>query len=60
MLSEYNKCRFCSYYDNYEGCTNWFCSNKDGYKANQHRIIDKANEEGLSVADVIALIETDN
>lgn len=60
MLNEYSKCRFCRSYDEYEGCTNWFCSNKDDYEVSKSRIIEKAKEEGISVADAIALIEMDD
>lgn len=57
MLDEYDKCRFCRSYDDYDGCTNWFCNYKDGYEPNKNRIIEKAKEENISVSDVIALIE---
>lgn len=60
MLNEYDKCRFCRSYDDYGGCMNWFCSNKDSYEPNKNRIIEKAKEENISVSDVIALIEMDD
>lgn len=60
MMDEYNKCRFCRSYDNDEGCMDWFCSNKDSYKPNKKRIIEKAKEENMSVSDVIALIKMDD
>lgn len=56
MMDEYDKCRFCCYYDNFDGCTDWYCENKRGYKPNKNRIIEKAKETGISVADVITLI----
>jgi hypothetical protein len=56
MMDEYDKCRFCKYYDNFDGCRKWYCENKDDYEPNKQRIIEKAKEAGLSVADVIALI----
>jgi hypothetical protein len=55
MLDEYSKCRFCQYYDEYDGCE-WGCDNFNGYVPRKDRIIQKAKEEGISVADVIALI----
>ena len=57
MMDEYDKCRFCKSYDDYEGCTDGWCENKDSYKPNKNRIIEKAKETGLSVTDVISLIE---
>ena len=56
VLDEYSKCRFCRSYDDYDGCTEWFCSDKNYYRPDKNRIIAKAKEEGISVADVIALI----
>lgn len=60
MMNEWSKCRFCHYYDEYDGCTAWSCNNKDGYKADKSRIIEKAKDVGISVADVIVLIEMDD
>ena len=56
MGDEFNKCYFCCYYDEFDGCESVGCYNKNGYKANKNRIIEKAKEKGISVADVIALI----
>ena len=57
-MDEYDKCRFCIKYDNFEGCRDWHCptATKDYFQPNRERIIEKAKEKGLSVADVIALI----
>ena len=57
MLRQYDKCRFCKWYDCFDGCTNWFCNNKDGYEVCIDRVISKAKEEGISVADVVALMK---
>ena len=56
MWNEYNKCNFCMYYDNYEGCIEG-CNNYEDYKPNKSRIIEKAKEKSISVSDLIALIE---
>lgn len=58
MNSEFRKCNFCSYYDEYEGCE-WGCNNYEDFKPDNNRIITKAKEKGISVADVIALISID-
>lgn len=55
MRSEYDKCYFCKCYDEYEGCE-YGCDNKKGFKPNHDKIIKKAKEKNISVADVIALI----
>lgn len=55
MSNEFRKCNFCSYYDEYEGCE-WGCNNHEDFKPDNDRIITKAKEKGISVADVIALI----
>ena len=55
MMDEYCKCRFCKAYDEYEGCE-WGCDNFEGYESNKNRLIEKAKEKGISVADLIALI----
>lgn len=55
MRNEFDKCYFCKCYDEYEGCE-WGCDNKTGFKPNHDRIIEKAKEKDISVADVIALI----
>lgn len=55
MMDEYCKCRFCKSYDEYEGCE-WGCDNFESYEPNKNRLIEKAKEKGISVADLIALI----
>lgn len=56
-MDEYDKCRFCKYYDTYEGCTNYYCDFGNCFIAAKEKIIAKAKEEGISVADVIALMK---
>lgn len=58
-MDEYSRCRFCRSYTIFDGCTNWHCDGKNYYKPNKNFIIEKAKEEGISVVDVIALIEMD-
>ena len=53
---EFSKCRFCSYYDFFEGCE-FVCENKSSFKPNNNRIIETAKEKGISVSDLIELIE---
>ena len=55
-MDEYDKCRFCTYYDNYDGCQNGWCDYKGDYKPDKRKIVEKSQETGLSVADIIALI----
>ena len=55
LRNEYNKCYFCKSYDEYEGCE-WGCEDKKGFEPSHDRIIAKAKEKDISVADVIALI----
>lgn len=55
MRKEFDKCYFCKYYDTYEGCE-WGCDNKTGFEPDNDRIIVKAKEKNISVADVIALM----
>ena len=55
MLDEYSKCRFCKWYDDYEGCEA-ICDNYDGFEPNKHKIIEKSQETGMSVSDIVTLI----
>ena len=55
MRDEFDKCHFCRYYDEYEGCE-YGCENKTGFEPNHDRIIAKAKEKDISVVDVIALM----
>lgn len=59
-MKEFCKCNFCTSYDIYEGCM-WGCGeNGDGFIPNTERIIEKAKEKGISVSDVLALIELES
>lgn len=53
--NEFEKCFFCKYYDEYEGCVDG-CNNHEDFTPNHDRIIRKAKENDISVQDVIALI----
>ena len=57
-MEEFNKCRFCSKYNDYEGCTDDFCcsATRDYFIADTDRIIEKSKEKGISVSDVISLM----
>lgn len=59
MLKEYSKCRFCKWYVSYGGCEA-ICYDYDGYEPVMTKIIEKAKEEDISVADVLALIDLEN
>lgn len=54
-MSKWNKCNFCQRYDSFDGCTAWSC--EDDFKFSPESLIEAAKEEGVSVADVIKLIE---
>ena len=58
MMDEYDKCSFCKKYDDYEGCRDYFCpsATKDYFEANVDKIIEKAKEKGISIADLVAII----
>ena len=60
MMDEYAKCRFCKWYDNYEGCGSFTCCNNSNYKPSKQKIIEKSQDTGLSVADIIALIDMED
>jgi hypothetical protein len=57
MLDEFDKCRFCKYWDDYDGNMECWCEDRDGFEADKRRIIEKAKEMKMSIADVVALIE---
>ena len=58
MLDEFDKCRFCKWYDDYEGCDNGFCcpAEHDDFKIDIGRVVEKAKEMNMSVTDVVTLI----
>ena len=57
MIDEYDKCRFCKNWDDNAYDFHCFCIAKNAFKADKQKIIEKAKETGLSVADIVALIE---
>ncbi len=54
MLNEWNKCNFCK--DNVENRCDAFCFEHSQYEPDRYKLIAKAKELGISVTDVIALI----
>lgn len=60
-MNEFDKCYFCRKYDNFDGCTDDFCcrATREYYEPSKERIIEKAKENGISVSDVVALINFD-
>ena len=55
-MDDFDKCYFCQSYDTYDGCQDGWCECREDFKPNKNRIIEEAKSRGLSVADVIALI----
>lgn len=57
-MDEFDKCRFCKKYDDFDGCTDDFCCRvtREWFEPSKERIIEKAKEKEISVSDVIALI----
>lgn len=56
-MDEFNKCRYCQYYDEYDGCVNGYCWERDEYVPNRYKIIKKAKQLEISVYDLLDLIE---
>ena len=52
MRSEWDKCCFCIYYDEYDGCDGFGCE----FELSENKVIEKAKEKEISCADVIVLI----
>ena len=55
MLNEWNKCNFCKH-NTEVTCTANECWSHDHYSPDPNKLIAKAKELGISVTDVIALI----
>ena len=55
MRSEWNKCNFCRW--NFDTGCEALCENHDEYEPVADLLIEKAHEKGISVRDVLALIE---
>lgn len=49
------KCYCCKYYDSFDGCTAWSC--KDDFEISIDRIKQAAEDYGLSITDITALID---
>lgn len=58
-MDEFEKCRFCCWYDNFIGCRNLSCCQYDRFEVCKEKIIEKARESGFSVADIVALMNLD-
>ena len=58
-MNEFDKCKFCNFYDEYEGCEGkyekeeCFCFHFD---PDHEKIIGKARERHLSISDVVTLM----
>ncbi len=55
MLSEYCKCRFCKWYADTDCDT--ICWKWQAYVCDTGKVVQKAKEQGITVEDVLALIE---
>lgn len=55
MLNEWNKCNFCRKNEN-GTCRAQFCHAQSHYILDKNKIVSKAKELGISVVDVITLI----
>lgn len=55
-MDSLKKCNFCQQYDEYEGCE-LGCDNYEDFKADKWKMVDFAHEHGISVTDLIVLIE---
>ena len=42
MLDEFDKCNFCKWFDDYEGCDNGFCcpAEHDDFKMDMSRVVE--------------------
>lgn len=49
------KCYCCKYYDSFDGCTAWEC--KNDFEISINKIKQVAEDYGLSIADITALID---
>lgn len=55
MLNEWNKCNFCKKNEN-GTCHTQFCYAQSHYTPDKNKLASKAKELGISVMDVITLI----
>lgn len=56
MINEFDKCKFCRNYDEYERCMQCNIDKDECFEPNKTKIIAVAKEEGINVTDLIALI----
>jgi hypothetical protein len=47
MLDEYEKCKFCKSYDNFDGRISCFCDSHEYYEPDEQKIVAKAKEMGF-------------
>lgn len=59
MMDEFCKCRFCKSYDSYEGCLD-ICYDHENYRPCKHRLMEAAKEKGISIADLVVLINMED
>lgn len=59
-MDEFDKCKFCLSYDGEKCCDEHACSEHRHYRIDVKKIIDKADELGISVTDVLNLIRECN
>ena len=57
MRSEWDKCNFCKNYDICAAFDDWYCDNGSDFVLSQDRVIEMAEQKGISYTDVLALIE---
>lgn len=57
-MDNFDKCEYCKSWEDFEGCTNYFCNrkNKDCFNVNKTKIIEKSKELNISVTDLVTLI----
>lgn len=58
-MDEYCKCGFCKNNNDFLGCLSR-CSSFDGFSPDRQKIIDVAKEKGITIADMIALINLED
>lgn len=55
MYDEFNKCKFCIYHDEDDWCE-CACYEHENFKPNKYKLISTAKEKGISITDLLALI----
>ncbi len=62
-MHEFDKCNFCATRVKGEGyyfCIHPFCKNHSDYSLDVNKILNKADERNISIADVLALMREVN